>query len=67
MRRGRGGDLGLRRGRRRLSRAYVIAAPSPPHPPAAGPTGRSTAPSPSSQPYRTPISTGKVVRYHGTA
>lgn len=37
MRRGRGGDLGLRRGRRRLSRAYVIAAPSPPHPPAAGP------------------------------
>lgn len=37
MRRGRGGDLGLRRGRHRLSRAYVIAAPSPPHRPAAGP------------------------------
>lgn len=68
MRRGRGGDLGLRRGRRRLSRAYVIAAPSPSHPPAAEPARRSAALSPSSRPDRTPLATGKAVRlWVGTA
>lgn len=62
MRRGRGGDLGLRGGRRRLSRAYVIAAPSPPRPQAAGPAGRSAAPSHSDRLNRAPLATRKAVR-----
>lgn len=61
MRRGRGGDLGLRRGRRRLSGAYVIAAPSPPRPPAAGPAGRSTAPRPSDRLDRAPLASSNAV------
>lgn len=62
MRRGRGGDLGLRRGRRRLSRAYVIAAPSPPHHRAAGPAGRSTVPTPNSRPHHTTLAIDKALR-----